>query len=63
MINVISELAFINDIVDLFAHTGNAAFRVHLALDMGIVPGSTEWQVALNGDRAVGDDILKVERT
>ena len=31
---ILSELAFVNDVVDLFANTGNAAFRVYLALDV-----------------------------
>ena len=62
MINVVSELAFVNDIVDLFANTGNAAFGVHLTLNMRIISRSTKWQIAVDGNRTIGNDLLKVER-
>ena len=60
MINVIFELALIDNVVDFFADTLDAAFSVNLTNDKLIEFGLAKLKALVDGFRAVSDDIFKL---
>lgn len=62
MVDVVLELALVNDVVDLLANTLNSAIESNLADDELVGSGLSKLQRLVNWLRAVGNDLLKFQR-
>ena len=63
VVDVVLELPFVDDVVDLFSYTGHFSVVAKLSNYILIVLALTESEGLINGLPGVGDDLFKSEGT
>ena len=63
MVDIVHKLTLVDDMVDLFAHTGHLTILAKLSDDVLVVVTLTEWLVLINLLLRMDDYILETEGT